>query len=71
MYGWNTEGECEANTNLINIRASIFKFDVADLSCQRGEMMMKAIKADRGIIRVQSQTYQDNLKKEASRFTYT
>lgn len=32
MWGWNTGGECEANTNRVNIRASIFKFEVEDLS---------------------------------------
>lgn len=32
MYGWKTGGECEDNTNRVKVRASIFKFEVEDLS---------------------------------------
>lgn len=32
--GWKTIGECEAKTNLVKTSASIFKFDVDELSCQ-------------------------------------
>lgn len=38
MYGWKTEGECEAITNLVKTRASIFKFEVEDLSCEEEEI---------------------------------
>lgn len=38
MYGWNTEGECEAITNLVKTRASIFKFEVEDLSWEEEQI---------------------------------
>lgn len=34
MYGWKTAGECEAKTNLVNISASILRFEVEDFSCR-------------------------------------
>lgn len=32
MYWWKTAGECEAKTNLVNVKASILRFEVEDFS---------------------------------------